>query len=207
MGLALGRRGRAAQARPVVLQDHRLQPGAAGRAGHPGPLAAQGAPDAGALDRPFRGRARPFSGDRPRGAARGVHHGPDTCSARASWRSPRPSAEHRAGRRGSRRRRVRRRVRARWRPARRRSSRPRRSARYRAALPQSARPGPGAADLRRQLRADGRTAPARSSAVRRTTSAIWSSRATPPAGRPGGAAPGEEPARRDRREAYLGDGP
>ena len=59
------------------------------------------------LDRPLRGRARPLRGDRPGGAARGVHH-----AARHAVRRQlhgarsRPSAEHRAGRQGPRRRRV-----------------------------------------------------------------------------------------------------
>ena len=59
--LALGRRGRAPQAAAVVLQDHRLRRGAAGRAGRPGPLAGEGPADAGATGSARSdGRARPL---------------------------------------------------------------------------------------------------------------------------------------------------
>ena len=88
--LALGRPGRAAQARPVVLQDHRLQPGAARRARRARALARQGPADAGALDRPLRRRAGALSDHRPRRRrSRSSRPGRTRCSARASWRSRR----------------------------------------------------------------------------------------------------------------------
>ena len=56
---ALRRRGHQARADPVVLQDHRLRPAAAGRHGAAGGhLARAGADRAAQLDRPVRGRAR-----------------------------------------------------------------------------------------------------------------------------------------------------
>ncbi len=67
--LALGRAGRAAQAQPVVPQDHRFRRGAARRARRARPVARQGPADAGELDRqepghavPLRGSAEPVGG-------------------------------------------------------------------------------------------------------------------------------------------------
>ena len=154
--LALGRRGRAAQARPVVLPDHGLQSGAAGRARDPGPLAGQGSPDAGEMDRPLRGGAGPVSDHRPRDAARGVHDAPRHAVRRELHGArPRSPAERRAGGARPGRRGLHRRV---------RQDRDQRGGdraggearlRHRPVLPQPAGPGSGAADLRRQLRAHG----------------------------------------------------
>ena len=86
--LALGRRRRAARADPVVLQDHRLQRGAARRARHARPLAGQGPPHAAELDRQVGGHARPLRLRRQRRPAstRSRSSPPVTtrCSARAS---------------------------------------------------------------------------------------------------------------------------
>ena len=90
--LALRRPGRAARADPVVLQDHRLRRGPAGGARRARPLAGEGPPDAGELDRPLRGPAGALRAGRRRAGrpdrARGLHHPrPTRCSARASSRS------------------------------------------------------------------------------------------------------------------------
>ena len=54
----------------------------------PRALAGQGPADAGELDRPLRGRARPLPDHRPRRSrSRSSRPGPTRCSARASWRS------------------------------------------------------------------------------------------------------------------------
>ena len=71
--LALRRPGRAAQARPVVPEDHRLQRGAARSAGGPRSLAGQGPGHAGALDRPLGRREGAVQDPRPRRWHRGVH--------------------------------------------------------------------------------------------------------------------------------------
>ena len=55
--LAHRRHRRAPQAVAMVLQDHRLRRGTAGGPRQAGPLAREGAADAGKLDRPLRGRA------------------------------------------------------------------------------------------------------------------------------------------------------
>ena len=111
--LALGRAGRAAQAGAVVLQDHRLQPGAARCAGRPRALARQGQADAGALDRPLRGRARALPDRRPRGCARGVHDAAGHAVRRELHGArPGPSAERRARRARPRPCRLHRRMRA-----------------------------------------------------------------------------------------------
>ena len=78
-GLALGRAGRAAQARPMVPEDHRLRRGAARRAGDARPVARQGPADAGELDRQEPRPAVPLparrAGRRDR-RGRGLHHPP-----------------------------------------------------------------------------------------------------------------------------------
>ncbi len=57
--LALGRSGRAAQAQPVVPEDHRFRRGAARRPRRARPVARQGPADAGELDRQEPGTALP----------------------------------------------------------------------------------------------------------------------------------------------------
>ncbi len=70
---ALRRRGHQARAQPVVLQDHRLRPGAARRPRRPGAdLARPGGHRPAQLDRPLRGRARHLPRRRP--ADRRLHH-------------------------------------------------------------------------------------------------------------------------------------
>ena len=87
---ALRRRGHQARADPVVLQDHRLRPAAAGRHGAAGGhLARPGADRAAQLDRPLRGRPRRLRGRGPRRADRPSTRPVRTrCSARRSWWSP-----------------------------------------------------------------------------------------------------------------------
>ena len=71
---ALRRRGHQARADPVVLQDHRLRPAAAGLPGRPGAhLAGPGDHRAAQLDRPVRGRPRRLRGGGSRGAAHRLH--------------------------------------------------------------------------------------------------------------------------------------
>ena len=66
---ALRRRGDQARADPVVLQDHRLRPGAAGQPGRPGAdLARPRHQRPAQLDRPLRGRPRHLRRDRRRAA-------------------------------------------------------------------------------------------------------------------------------------------
>ena len=66
---ALRRRGHQAAADPVVLQDHRVRPAAAGRHGRAGGrLAGPGADHAAQLDRPVRGRVRRLRDRRADGA-------------------------------------------------------------------------------------------------------------------------------------------
>ena len=70
---ALRQRGHQARADAVVLQDHRVRPGAAGRPGRPGAdLARARHQRAAELDRPLRGRPRQLPGRRAR-PHRGVH--------------------------------------------------------------------------------------------------------------------------------------
>ena len=70
---ALRRRGDQARADAVVLQDHRLRPGAAGQPGRPGAdLAGPGDHRAAQLDRPVRGRARRLPGRRGADEARTI---------------------------------------------------------------------------------------------------------------------------------------
>ena len=73
----------------MVLQDHRLRPGAAGRPGRPGAdLAGAGHHRAAQLDRPVRGRPRRLRRRGPRRAADRLHDPARTrCSARPSWSS------------------------------------------------------------------------------------------------------------------------
>ena len=83
---ALRRRGHQARADPVVLQDHRLRPGAAGLPGRPGAdLARARDHRAAQLDRALRGRPRDLPGRGPRATSRSTRHGPTPCSARRSW--------------------------------------------------------------------------------------------------------------------------
>ena len=85
---ALRHRGHQARADAVVLQDHRVRPGAAGRPGRPGAdLARAGDQRAAQLDRPVRGRPRhlpPVEGRR-RADRRSTPPAPTRCSARRSW--------------------------------------------------------------------------------------------------------------------------
>src|SRR6266496_2561938 len=102
---ALRRRGGQAPARPVVLQDHRLCPAAAGRHGGVGaPLERQGPDHAAQLDRPLRGRARRLRGRRDRRAGPGLHHAPGHAVRGDLLRS---RARARAGRAAGRRHRAR----------------------------------------------------------------------------------------------------
>ena len=88
--LAQRRAGRAPQAVAVVLQDHRLRRGAAGRPGRARALAGEGPADAAQLDRQVHRRPGPLRAGRPRRTrSRCSPPGPTRCSARPSWRSPR----------------------------------------------------------------------------------------------------------------------
>ena len=96
-GLAHRRAGRAAQAHAMEPQDHALRRGAAGASRYARPLAGEGAPDAGQLDRQEPRRARLLAADRRLGAAwqiaassRSSRRGPTRCTARRSRRC-RPS--------------------------------------------------------------------------------------------------------------------
>ncbi len=74
--LALQERGREARARAVVLQDHRVRPGAPRRPRRAARLARARQDDAGELDRPQRGRrGRLRAVRRGRRADRRAHHG------------------------------------------------------------------------------------------------------------------------------------
>ena len=77
---ALRRRGHQARADPVVLQDHRLRPAAAGRHGRPGRRPGRtGCVDRAAqLDRPVRGRARRLRGRGATSRSRVYTTRPDT---------------------------------------------------------------------------------------------------------------------------------
>ena len=70
---ALRRPGREARADPVVLQDHRLRPAAAGRHGGP-ELERQGPDHAAQLDRALHRGRRRLPGGRDRRDGAGVHH-------------------------------------------------------------------------------------------------------------------------------------
>ena len=89
--LALGRAGRAAQAQPVVPQDHRFRRRAARRPRRARPVARQGPADAGELDRQEPGPALPLrsstAGRRRSTASRSSPPGPTRSSAPASPRS------------------------------------------------------------------------------------------------------------------------
>ena len=94
-GLAHRRAGRAAQAHAMEPQDHALRRRAAGASGHARPLAREGAPDAGQLDRQEPRRARLLAADRRLGreiaaSSRSSRRGPTRCMARRS-RPCRPS--------------------------------------------------------------------------------------------------------------------
>ena len=72
---AVRRRGHQAAADPVVLQDHRVRPAAAGRHGRAGGrLAGTRAGHAAQLDRPVRGRLRGLRDRRVRRAGDRLHH-------------------------------------------------------------------------------------------------------------------------------------
>ena len=113
-GWRTGATGRAPQAHPVEPQDHALRRGAARAPRHARPLAREGAPDAGQLDRQEPRRARLLAADRRRrGAdsrqARDLHHaarhavrrvvrgavGRPSDRRRAGGEGPRPAALHR----------------------------------------------------------------------------------------------------------------
>ena len=157
--LALRRAGRAAQAQPVVPEDHRLRRGAARRAGDARPMARQGPADAGELDRQEPGhevplRARP---SRRRCRDRGLHHPPRHDLRRELRRRlARPSACPELPRKSARGGRV-------HRPTASRAARPRPSWRRRrssASTPASRSLHPldpdwESAGLHRQFRADG----------------------------------------------------
>ena len=70
---ALRRRGRGAEPRAVVLQDHRLRRRAARRDGPARAVARARADDAAQLDRPLRGRASPLPHRRSRRGPAGLH--------------------------------------------------------------------------------------------------------------------------------------
>ncbi len=98
------RRGREAQARPVVPQDHRLRRRAAGRSGQPRRLARQGPADAGKLDRQVAGSAIRLRPVRTAKSARSIRPAPTRSSAPASWPSRPTIRSPRAWRRTAKRR-------------------------------------------------------------------------------------------------------
>ncbi len=84
---ALWRRGHQARADPVVLQDHRVRPGAAGQPGGPGAdVAGPRHQLPTQLDRSLRGRARLLRRRRAgTSRSRSTRPGRTPCSARRSW--------------------------------------------------------------------------------------------------------------------------
>ena len=179
--LALGRARRAARADPVVPEDHRLRAGPSRRARPARALAREGPADAEELDRPLgrapgplRARSR-LRRRRARASSTSTRRAPTRCSAPASWRwrptirSPAPPP------RGIRRSPPSSRSAGAPARPRRRSRRPRSSATIPASAPCIRSTRIGRCRSMSPISSSWITAPAPSSAARRTTSATSTS--------------------------------